>query len=185
MQQFLIDWLGFRFRSHDLVNSATLVLLDVRSWLPIGAVPMDFDPRPKLKKLTLAEHRAATRLSIDPELRFRKRPLLSLEQPMQVTDGAATPTSLQELLPDRAAPDPSAVADTEISDPRIARVWWRFTDREREILRVKAQPKVTWAEAAVECGGTASEGEKLRRKVKNMANKAAAESLAPPAAEVG
>ncbi|MFG1930729.1 hypothetical protein ACGFK1_08725 [Mycobacterium sp. NPDC048908] len=185
VQQFLIDWLGFRHRSHDLVCSATLVLLDVQSWLPTGARPLDFDPRPRLRKLTLAEHRAANRLSIDPELRFQKRPLLSLEQPVQVTDCDTTPISLRELLPDRAAPDPSAVIDPEISDPRIARLWWRFTDREREILRVKAQPKVTWAEAAVECGGTASEGEKLRRKVKNMAKKESAESSAPSAAEAG
>jgi hypothetical protein len=185
VQRFLIDWLGFRHRSYDLVCSATLVLLDVPSWLPTGALPLDFDPRPRLRRLTLAEHRAVNRLSIDPELRFQKRPLLSLEQPVQVTDGDATPTSLRALLPDRAAPDPLVVADTEISDPRIARLWWGFTDREREILRVKAQPKVTWAEAAVECGGTASEGEKLRRKSKNMGKKEAAESSAPPAAEAG
>lgn len=171
VQQFLIDWLGFKYSSHDLVASATLVLLNVQSWLPTGAVPLDFDPCPKLRKLTLAEHRAVNRLSIDPELRFRKRPLLSLEQPVKVTDSDTTPTSLRELLPDRAAPDPSAAAEPEFSDPRIVRVWWRLTPREQEILRVKAQPGVTWAAAAVECGGTPAEGDRLRRKVNRLAKK--------------
>lgn len=163
--------------------SATLVLLNVQSWLPTGAVPLDFDPCPKLRKLTLAEHRAVNRLSIDPELRFRKRPLLSLEQPVKVTDSDTTPTSLRELLPDRAAPDPPAAAEPEFSDPRIVRVWWRLTPREQEILRVKAQPGVTWAAAAVECGGTPAEGEKLRRKVNRLAKKDS--DPQPPIAEAG
>ncbi|MDO3635757.1 sigma-70 family RNA polymerase sigma factor [Mycolicibacterium arseniciresistens] len=169
VQQFVVDWLGFRRSSHDLVTSATLVLLNVPLWLPTGAVPLDFDPRPKLRKLTLAEHRAVTRLSTDPKLRFQKQPLLSLEQPVKLTDSDTTPTSLRELLPDWAAPDPSAVAEREFSDPRIARVWRRLNPREREILRVKAQPRVTWASAAVECGGPPNEGEKLRRKVNRLA----------------
>lgn len=183
VQQFLIDWLGFRHRSHDLVNSATLVLLNVSSWRPTGAVPLDFDPRPKLRALTLAEHRAVTRLSTDPTLRFQKQPLLSLEQPVKVTDSDTTPTSLRELLPDRAAPDPSAVAEPEFSDPRIVRVWWRLSAREQEILRVKGQPGVTWAAAAVECGGTPNEGDRLRRKVNRLAKKDSGPQ--PPIAEAG
>lgn len=183
VQQFLIDWLGFRHRSHDLVTSATLVLLNVSSWRPTGAVPLDFDPRPKLRALTLAEHRAVTRLSTDPKLRFQKQPLLSLEQPVKVTDNDTTPTSLRELLPDRAAPDPSAVAEPEFSDPRIVRVWWRLNAREQEILRVKGQPGVTWAAAAVECGGTPNEGDRLRRKVNRLARKDS--DPQPPIAEAG
>lgn len=183
VQQFLIDWLGFRHRSHDLVNSATLVLLNVSSWRPTGAVPLDFDPRPKLRALTLAEHRAVTRLSTDPTLRFQKQPLLSLEQPVRVTDSDTTPTSLRELLPDPAAPDPSAVAEPEFSDPRIVRVWWRLNAREQEILRVKGQPGVTWAAAAVECGGTPNDGDNLRRKVNRLAKKDS--DPQPPIAEAG
>lgn len=55
-----------------------------------------------------------------------------------------------------------------LSDPRIARVWRRSNLREREILRAKAQPRVTWAAAAVECGGPPNEGQKLRRKVNRL-----------------
>jgi hypothetical protein len=98
-----------------------------------------------------------------------------------VSDADDAPTPLRELVPEQAAPDPAAVDDDEISDPRISRLWWRFTDREREILREKAQPGVTWPAAAVACGGTPNEGDRLRRKVKRLAKKATDMSAAPTA----
>lgn len=169
VRKFLVDWLDFRYATWDLVCSATLVLMNVGSWLPDDLLSLSYDPRPKLRTLTLKEHRAVTRLSTDPELSFRGKPLLSLDQPVKVSDADGAPTALRDLVPDRAAPDPAAVDDQEITDPRITRLWWKFTDREREILREKSQPRVTWPAAANACGGTAAEGDRLRRKVRRLA----------------
>ncbi|SBS78312.1 conserved hypothetical protein [uncultured Mycobacterium sp.] len=168
VRKFLLDWLDFQHVSWDLVCSATLVLMNVGSWLPDGLFSLNFDPRPRLRALTLKEHRAVTRLSTDSDLSFRGKPLLSLDQPVTVSDGDGAPAVLRDLVADRAAPDPAAVED-EITDPRILRVWWKFTDRERQILREKSQPRVTWPAAAVACGGTAAEGDRLRRKVRRLA----------------
>ncbi|QEN12871.1 hypothetical protein [Mycobacterium sp. ELW1] len=168
VRRFLLDWLDFQHVSWDLVCSATLVLMNVGSWLPDGLLSLTFDPRSRLRALTLKEHRAVTRLSTDPDLSFRGKPLLSLDQPVAASDSDGAPTVLRDLAADRAAPDPAAVEE-EITDPRILRVWWKFTDREREILREKSQPRVTWPAAAIACGGTAGEGDRLRRKARRLA----------------
>ena len=62
-------------------------------------------------------------------------------------------------------------------------MWWRLNAREQEILRVKGQPGVTWAAAAVECGGTPNDGDNLRRKVNRLAKKDS--DPQPPIAEAG
>ncbi|MBU8840654.1 hypothetical protein [Mycolicibacterium goodii] len=170
VRDFLIEWLDFSDTTWDLVCSATLVLMNVGSWLPDNLLAGTFDPRPRLRALTLKEHRAVSRLSTDPRLSFRGKPLLSLDQPVKVSDADSSVTVLRDLVRDRTAPDPADVDDeAEIADPRIARLWWKFTDREREILREKSKPRVTWPAAAIACGGTAAEGERLRRKVRRLA----------------
>ncbi|STZ43123.1 hypothetical protein [Mycolicibacterium gilvum] len=169
VRDFLIEWLDFSYATWDLVCSATLVLMNVGSWLPDNLLAGTFDPCPRLRALTLKEHRAVSRLSTDPDLRFRGKPLLSLDQPVKVSDADSSVTVLRDLVRDRAAPDPADVDDAEIADPRIARLWWKFTDREREILREKSKPRVTWPAAAIACGGTAAEGDRLRRKARRLA----------------
>jgi hypothetical protein len=183
VKRFLLDWLGFQFSSWNLVCSATLVLLDIRSWLPEGMLSSDYDPCPQLRKLTLAEHRSANRLSIDPSVQLQGKPLLSLDQPVRVTDTDDAPTPLRDLVPDKEAPEPGAVDDGEISDPRILRLWWKFTDREREIVREKSHPRMTWSAAAVACGGSPAEGDRIRRKVKRLAKSAT--TSAPAAVQAG
>jgi hypothetical protein len=169
VRDFLIEWLDFSYATWDLACSATLVLMNVGSWLPDNLLAGTFDPRPRLRRLTLKEHRAVSRLSTDPHLRFRGKPLLSLDQPLKVSDADSSVTVLRDLVRDRTAPDPADVDDAEIADPRIARLWWKFTDREREILREKSKPRVTWPAAAIACGGTAAEGDRLRRKARRLA----------------
>jgi hypothetical protein len=178
VKKFMRDWLGFTIFSWDLINSASLVLLDVTRWLP--AVPgLDFDPRPKLRKLVLAENRRVTRQltdPVEPALRLNGQSLLSLDKPVKVRDDGAV-TTLGNLRPDPAAIDPSE-AYAYISDPRVLKVWSKFTDRERTILHEKGKPRTSWASAAVACGGTPAEGERLARKVRYLRRKGAGQT--PP-----
>ena len=170
VKRFLCDWLGFKFEfvTPDLVNSASLVLLDERAWLPDDVLALDYDPCPKLRRLTLAEHRSCTRLIIDPRLRAHHQPVVSLDKPITKADGDSdSSTTLLNLVV--AKPQPELVAaDDGINDPRVLRVLAKLTDRERKIAEERGHVGTTWAEAAVACGGTADEGEKLRRKVKRL-----------------
>lgn len=169
VRDFLINWLGFRHAGPDLVNSAALVLMKVASWLPDNAF-IGYDPIPKLRKLTLAEHRAVNRLSTDPALQFRGAQLLSLDDSVAVSDQPGAPTVLRDLVADKEAPDPADLSDEEFTDPRFLRLWDKLTDTERAILRAKGQPGViTWASAAVDAGQRPESGESLRRKLKRLA----------------
>ncbi|RFZ08684.1 hypothetical protein VIMS_04115 [Mycobacterium marinum] len=134
--------------------------------MPDGLLALDFDPCPRLRSLTLAEHRGVNRLIIDPDLQAHGKPVRSLEEPVKMSNEVTTP--LRELLPYTAAPEPAAVDEEDIGDPRVPRVWWKFTDREREILREKGHPGMTWPAAAVACGGSPAEGDRLRRKAKRL-----------------
>lgn len=185
VKQFLVDWLGFQYVSWDLVCSATLVLLDKSRWLPMEVVSLrSFDPRDRLRRLTLVEHRSANRLSTDPDLRFGGHPLRSLDEPVGSSGGNGEPATLHDFRPDEGAPDPFAALEAdEITHPLLLKVWWKFTDREREILREKAQPRMTWESAAVSCGGSPAEGDRLRRKVKRVSK--AALAARPPIEVVG
>jgi hypothetical protein len=181
VKQFMRDWLGFTIFPFDLITSASLVLLDVSRWLPRGAPPLSFDPSPKLRALTLAEHRRLTRsLTEDPAnpaLRLNGQSLLSLDKPRKVIDGDYR--TLNDMRPDAGTPDPGDVlAENVIDDPRVLRVWWKFTDRERAILYEKGQPGTTWPAAAVAIGATPGEGDRLARKVRYL-NKGAAEPTTP------
>ena len=178
VKRFLCDWLGFTFKyvTPDLVNSASLVLLDERAWLPDDALALDYDPRPTLRDLTLAEHRTCTRMITDRQVNHQL--VISLDKPISAAkpDSGST-TSLLELM--AAKPQPElVVADDDIRDPRVLRVLAKLTDRERKIAEERGHVGTTWAEAAVACGGTPDEGEKLRRKVKRLSKFADAPAAA-------
>ena len=177
--EFMQDWLGFRIFTMDLVGSASLVLLNVDAWLPDGFLPPNFDPRPKLRKLTLDEHRRVTRLITDPERRAGRQSVRSLDEPVMGFDGSSIPLGEREA-DEKAALELEAVEGDDIGDPRVLRVWSKLTDREREIVRAKSLPGTTWPAAAVACGGSPAEGERVRRKV-NRLSKGSAE----PAQAVG
>lgn len=169
VKRFLVTWLRFRDVSMDLVASAVLVLLNPARWLP--AELHNFDPRKKLRTRILVEHRKATRLSTDPELRFRGHPLRSLQEPIGDDGEAGTVVVLGDRVADPRAVDPAEQLPDEFAHPGMRELWWKLTDRERSILRARGQPGVTWAEAAVECGGTPADGEALRRKAKRLSKR--------------
>lgn len=181
VKRFLCEWLGFtaEFVTPDLVGSASLVLLDEPAWLPDELLALDYDPRPTLRKLTLAEHRNCTRMITDPRRRANHQPVISLNKPITKTGSdSGSPTSLLELV--AAKPQPELVAaHDDISDPRVLRVLAKLTDRERRIAEEQGHKGTTWAEAAVSCGGTPDEGEKARRKVKRLSKTATGPATAP------
>ena len=173
VKRFLCEWLGFtaKYVTPDLVGSASLVLLDEPAWLPDDSLALDYDPLPTLRELTLAEHRNCTRMITDRQANHR--PVISLNKPITTTGtDSGSPTSLLELV--AAKPQPELVAANDnISDPRVLRVLAKLTDRERRIAEEQGHVGTTWAEAAVACGGTPDEGERVRRKVKRLSKTAA------------
>jgi hypothetical protein len=184
VKEFMRDWLGFTIFPFDLVTSASLVLLDVRAWLPPGISEPNFDPSPTLRKLTLAEHRRLKRQLTEnpgnPALRLNGKSLYSLDKPRKVADGLFC--TLNEMRPDPGTPDPGDVwAENMITDPRVLRLWSEFTDLERAILFEKGQPGTTWPAAAVACGASPAAGDRLRRKIAYLNKTGAAEK--PPSAE--
>ena len=102
---------------------------DNRRRCPTQSLEAVLARRPRPRALTLKEHRAANRLSTDPRLRFRRKPLLSLDQPVEVGEDGSVASVVRDFVPDRGTPDPSAYTDEEFEDPRIARLWWKFSDR--------------------------------------------------------
>jgi hypothetical protein len=184
VKEFMRDWLGFKIFPFDLVTSASLVLLDVRAWLPPGIPEPDFDPSPTLRKLTLAEHRRLKRQLTEnpgnPALRLNGKSLYSLDKPRKVADGLFC--TLNEMRPDPGMPDPGDVlAQNMIADPRVLRLWSKFSDLERAILLEKGQPGTTWPAAAVACGAAPAAGDRLRRKIAYLNKTGAAEM--PPSTE--
>lgn len=170
VKQFLITWLRFRKVSPDLVTSAALVLLNTDCWLPAGLLH-DFDPRVELRRLTLSEHRNVNRLSTDPKLQLCGRPLCSLDEPAPYEADKTGTMTRGDVVADPRGGDPAEQLLGEFTHPLMRDLWWKLTDRERVILRAKGQPGCTWAEAAIDCGGTHREGEALRRKVKRLSKR--------------
>lgn len=169
VRDFMVDWLDFTRDklSWDLVNSAVIVLLDTRLWLPREPWAWSYDPIDRLRRLTLVQNRAVTRLSTDPQKRLGGRPLVSLQEPVtELSDG--TILTRGDLQPDHQVLGPED-AFVEITDRRLEAIWGRFTAREREIIYMRGHARMTWGDAAVMCGATVAEGELLRRKVKRMA----------------
>ncbi len=181
VKRFLCEWLGFTAElvTPDLVGSASLVLLDEPAWLPDELLALDYDPRPTLRKLTLAEHRNCTRMITDPRRRANHQPVISLNKPIATAGSdSGSPGSLLELVAAKPQPELDSSASDDISDPRVLRVLAKLTDRERRIAEEQGHVGTTWAEAAVSCGGTPDEGEKARRKVKRL-SKSAGPATAP------
>lgn len=181
VKRFLCDWLGFtvEFVTPDLVGSASLVLLDEPAWLPDELLALDYDPRPTLRKLTLAEHRSCTRMITDPRRRANHQPVLSLNKPITAADSdSSSTTSLLELV--AAKPQPELVAaNDDISNPRVLSVLAKLTDRERKIVEEQGHVGTTWAQAAEAHGATAAEGTRVRRKAKRLSKIAGGPATAP------
>jgi hypothetical protein len=177
VKRFLCDWLDFtiEFVTPDLVNSVSLVLLNERAWLPDDVLALDYDPCPKLRKLTLAEHRSYTRLIIDQRRRANHQSVISLDKSIAAAD-SDSPATLLDLV--AAKPQPALAGDDDISDPRVLRVLAKLTDHERKIAEERGHVGTAWEEAAVACGGTAKEGENLRRKVKRLSKSPGAPAAA-------
>lgn len=122
----------------------------------------------RLRRLVLIENRRVTRLSIDPDRRFRGFPLRSLDESVELDD-AGTTVTLRELVVDRAAVDPDMGDEPVITHPGLAAVWSKLTDRERDLLLEKSsRPHTTWPAAAAACGVGREEAERLRRKIKHL-----------------
>lgn len=180
VKRFLCDWLGFSLKrvTPDLVNSASLILLEDQAWLPDDVLTLDYDPCQKLRKLTLAEHRSS-RLITDPQRQANYQPVISLNKPIVGADvGRGSTTTLLDLVAAKQRPELVTTED-DIRDPRVLRVLAKLTDRERRIAEERGHGGTTWAEAAVACGGTVGDGERLRRKVKRLSKSVSAPAAAP------
>jgi hypothetical protein len=162
--RFMREWLGFKRTPHTLVDAAAAVLLEEAAWLPAGLAGDD-KLCPLIKKLTVREHRNFRPLG-DTELRGRS--VDSLDREVMISRDEAVRVPLVEVVP---APPPPPSED-DISDPRLVWILDRLTERERQIVRMKAKEGRTWPDAAVSCGATLKDGENLRRKVKRLSKAA-------------
>ncbi|WP_157895841.1 hypothetical protein [Mycobacteroides chelonae] len=163
VKTFIREWLGFKHISPTLLTSAALVLLDIAAWLP-GTV--GDDPVPKLRSLTLDEHRRTQRLITDPNRRIGGKSVISLDQ--SANPDAGTSTTLLELIAAMPARDTELDASRDgLYDPRLQHVYGRLTERERRIFRQRSESR-TWADAAAAAGESPQAGEQLRRKVKRI-----------------
>ncbi len=163
VKRFMREWLGFRVIPIDLIHSASLVLLDIEEWLPdgLGLLDLDdYDPCPKLRSLTLAEHRRLTRFITDPERPLNGHPVRSLNAPVRTHEST---TTLLELV----AAKPQHETDDDLDDPRLQMLLDKLTDRERRIFRERGHTR-NWHDAAVACGQPPAAGERLRRKAKRL-----------------
>jgi hypothetical protein len=121
--------------------------------------------------LTIDEHRNF-RFIGDTQLVGRR--VDALDRPVIIADEPGASVSLVEVVP--APPPPASVDD--ISDPRLAWIIDKLDERERMILRMKAQEERTWADAAVSCGLAPAAGQSLRRKLKRLSKAADVEAPA-------
>lgn len=168
--RFLREWLGFKETPHTLVDAASTVLLE-EAWLHAGLAGDD-KLCPLIKKLTVREHRNF-RLLGDTQLRGRS--MDSLDREVAISRDKAVRVPLVEIVP---APPPPAGAD-DISDPRLVWIFGRLTERERAILRIRAEKARNWPDTAVMSGATRAEVDNLRRKIKRLGK--TAEGKLPPA----
>lgn len=173
--RFLREWLGFKKTPPTLVDAASAVLLEEAAWLPAD-VDVDEDVCPRIRKLTIREHRNF-RLIGDTELCGRS--VDSLDREVMISRSEAVSVPLVEVVP---APPPPAGAD-DISDPRLVSIIDRLTERERTILQVRAEAR-NWPDTAVMSGATRAEVENLRRKVKRLSKAAGAKAPAMAARAV-
>lgn len=158
--RFLKEVLGFKWTPATLVDAASAVLLEEAAWLP-GELEVDEDVCPRIRQLTIREHR---NFRLIGETELCGRSVESLDRKVKLSQDESSGVSLVDVVP--APPLPAGVDD--ISDPRLVWLISRLTERERKILRMKAQEGRTWADAAVSCGEAPKAGEDLRRKVKRL-----------------
>ncbi|AWG64781.1 hypothetical protein DDT46_13910 [Mycobacteroides abscessus] len=172
VKTFIREWLGFKHISPTLLASAALVLLDIAAWLP-GTV--GDDPVPKLRSLTLAEHRRTQRLITDPKVRIAGKSVISLDQSVRTDTG--TCTTLLELVAAKPIRDTALDASDDLDDPRMQHMYGRLTERERRIFLQRSHSR-TWADAAAAAGESPQAGEQLRRKVKRLSGLITAQTAA-------
>ncbi|WP_154677653.1 hypothetical protein [Mycolicibacter icosiumassiliensis] len=158
--RFLKEVLGFKRTPATLVDAASAVLLEEAAWLP-GELEVDEDVCPRIRQLTIREHR---NFRLIGETELCGRSVDSLDRKVKLSQDEPLGVSLVDVVP--APPLPAGVDD--LSDPRLVWLISRLTERERKILRMKAQEGRTWADAAVSCGEAPKAGEDLRRKVKRL-----------------
>lgn len=159
---FLRHWLNFRRVPATLVDAASTVLLDESAWMPAEDAPAVYDPRPRLRALTIAAHRNH-RLIGDTQLCGRR--VWSLDESVPIGSGDVSVPRV-ELV---ASPPPSCV---EISDPRLIRLFGALSERERMILWAWLN-EGSWAAAAESCGATRAEANNVRRRVKRLCGRLA------------
>ncbi|MBE1548971.1 hypothetical protein GGC64_002995 [Mycobacterium sp. OAS707] len=173
---FLRQWLGFKRTPPTLVDAASSVLLEEAAWLPIG-LEADEKLCPRIRKLTIDEHRNF-RFIGDTQLIGRR--VDALDRTVSITDEPDATLTLVDVVP--ASPPLPNMDD--ISDPRLLWIIDRLDERERRILRMKAEEKRTWADAAVSCGLAPADGENLRRKLKRLGKAADVDAPVSAAAAV-
>jgi hypothetical protein len=158
--RFLREWLGFKKTPHTLVDAASAVLLEDAAWLPAGLAGDD-KVIPLIKKLTIREHRNFRPIG---ETELCGRSVDSLDREVMISRDEAVSVPLVELVP---APPPAPDVD-DISDRRLVWIMDKLSDREKAILRVRAEKARNWPDTAAVCGATRAEVENLRRKVKRL-----------------
>jgi hypothetical protein len=172
---FMRGVLGFTSRITDNVHDPRVearieavvsALLD-DSWLPAaGSAVVDYSPRAQLRKLTVVQHSKWRPLT---STRHRGLQTVSLEHPVlaDTNPNNGSTTSYRENLPAKqSTPPPTPITHPvlkRLMDPLSAIdqeiVWTRFYDGAR-----------TWEEAAVACGRTPKDGERLRRNFLKLKN---------------
>jgi hypothetical protein len=170
VERFVREWLGFKRVTEPLVDAASSVLIDEHAWLPHGLSAMDYDLRPRLRKLTIDQHRNFRSIT---ETRLCGQRVLSLNKAVPLS--ADSTTTLAELV----AAKPATASENDISDPRLLRIFAKLSGREQEIVRAQALEERTWPDAAVSCGGTPAEGANLARKVRRLSKSAGTPGTAP------
>ncbi|ASL24293.1 hypothetical protein MYCOZU1_05933 (plasmid) [Mycobacterium intracellulare subsp. chimaera] len=129
--RFLLEWLGFKKTPHTLVDAASAVLLEEEAWLPAGLAGDD-KLCPLIKKLTVRQHRNFRPLG---DTQLCGRSVDSLDRKVKISRDEAVRVPLVELVP---APPPPPSED-DISDPRLVWIMDRLTEREQQIVRMKAK----------------------------------------------
>lgn len=160
VMRFLKEVLGFQRTPPTLVDAASAVLLEEAAWLPADW-EVDDAVCPRIRQLTIREHR---NFRLIGDTKLCGRPVDSLDREVTISRSEVVSVPLVEVLP---APRPRAGVD-DITDPRLLEIFGRLTERERAILRVRAEAARNWADTAVSCGATRAEVENLRRKLKRL-----------------
>jgi hypothetical protein len=121
---FVRHWLNFGRVPATLVDAASAVLLDESAWVPAEDAPMGYDPRRRLRALTIAAHRNF-RLIGDTQLCGRR--VWSLDEPVPIGSGDVRVPRV-ELV--QSPPLPCY----EVTDPRLVRLFGELSERERMML---------------------------------------------------